>query len=1045
MAVNFPDSPSNGDSFSVNDTTYVYNATAGYWDITSTVQVSASTSINAPSNPSSGDFWFDPSSLTTYIYYNDGTSSQWVPANSVGARGPAGPGYPTAYYSAEYTSTSTGNVVFNANSTPSLASYSIGKVNVWVNGVLRSDFIASDGSNVEIALSTGDEVKIVNFGDTDVLDVTASSNDYATYTSLTSNDYTTYTTLSSLIDTVQSNVTSGSGGSGVVVYATPDLLPLSGNDAGDQAYVSSTNRLYINTGSGWYSIGLVNTNPNITSVQDANGGVSPFVLSSSGTATVITITASDPEEVPLTYSYAVTSGSLTNGGGTTATVVQGTGANTNQFTITPTTNASYGGTFNLTFTVSDGVNTASSSNGFTLQFSIPNSKHTISLIDVTDTSDNNNITDSSTNNHTITVNGDVEAGTFSPYRHGGYSTYFDGTGDSLNTTATQVVPTTSFTVAAWVYFMDTTDGGVWAQGTSGHVGRTGVSISSGNWYAQIGGSVIGTSTSVSASQWYYTELQWDGSTLEFFVDGSSLGSVSASNTPTNSAFYIGDLGSAWSTAYPLNGYVADVRVVSGTPFGSSIVPITHLTDIANTSLLTCHLPYIADGSSNGHSITINGNTSTRPFTPFNNLEYSSANHGGSVYFDGTGDYLSLPSSTSSLYLTGEFTYECWIYPTSTSGQIYGNWNQQTGNAWAFWFNNAGWQNGIKIWFYRGNYGQNETGIGSTTEMPINSWNHFAITRDSSNNIYIFLNGKSLTLSTYNHPNLSWDSSYSFTNTDPIGIGGTSNYSSFNGHISDAKFVNGSALYTSDFTPPTAPQSSTGSTLHVKGTDASIVDKSQRSILQLTGAVGTTASVKFAGTKSIDFSTISNDYYVTIPSANNGGPGFPDLFSGPCTIECWINPQHTQLVNGLSHKIIWQFTSGSSIFYLQQWHTDELRMTVRSGGSTFFNEETTVKVAHSTWYHVCYMCNPSTSAALYLDGVKVYPTAFLQNTYGTQVANMSTGLLNTSSPDTQFTLGSSGPGTPWAGYINDLRISNYNVYGSPATTSSFTPPTALFEG
>jgi len=216
-------------------------------------------------------------------------------------------------------------------------------------------------------------------------------------------------------------------------------------------------------------------------------------------------------------------------------------------------------------------------------------------------------------------------------------------------------------------------------------------------------------------------------------------------------------------------------------------------------------------------------------------------------------------------------------------------------------------------------------------------------------------------------------------------------------------------------------------------------------LQLTGAVGTTASVKFAGTKSIDFSTISNDYYVTIPSANNGGPGFPDLFSGPCTIECWINPQHTQLVNGLSHKIIWQFTSGSSIFYLQQWHTDELRMTVRSGGSTFFNEETTVKVAHSTWYHVCYMCNPSTSAALYLDGVKVYPTAFLQNTYGTQVANMSTGLLNTSSPDTQFTLGSSGPGTPWAGYINDLRISNYNVYGSPATTSSFTPPTALFEG
>ena len=65
----------------------------------------------------------------------------------------------------------------------------------------------------------------------------------------------------------------GSGGvvfddvaAGAVVYANPDLLPLTGNSAGDMAYVTSTNRFYINNGSGWYSVGLVNTNPNITSV-----------------------------------------------------------------------------------------------------------------------------------------------------------------------------------------------------------------------------------------------------------------------------------------------------------------------------------------------------------------------------------------------------------------------------------------------------------------------------------------------------------------------------------------------------------------------------------------------------------------------------------------------------------------------------------------------------------------------------------------------------------------------------------------------------------
>ena len=410
MAVNFPDSPSNGDSFSVNDTTYVYNATAGYWDITSTVQASASTSTNAPSNPSTGDFWFDPSALTTYIYYSDGSSSQWVPANSVGARGAPGPGYPTAYYSVDYTSTATGNVVFNSSSSPTLPSYTVGKVNAWVNGVLRSDINASDGSNVEISLSTGDEVQIINFGDTDVLDPTASSN-----------DHTTYTTLSSLIDTVQANVTSA--GSGVAVYATPDLLPLSGINSGEQAYVNSTNRLYINNGTGWYSIGLVNNNPSITSVQDASAGTTPFTLATDGSATVITITSSDPEDVPLTYSYAVTSGSLTNGGGATATVVQGTGANTNKFTITPSATEAYGGTFELTFTTSDGINTATSANSFTLNFitTITNSKYTTLLATATGTSDNNNITDTSTNNHSITVNGDTHAGTFSPYRSGGYS------------------------------------------------------------------------------------------------------------------------------------------------------------------------------------------------------------------------------------------------------------------------------------------------------------------------------------------------------------------------------------------------------------------------------------------------------------------------------------------------------------------------------------------------------------------------------------------------------------------------------------------------
>jgi predicted RecA/RadA family phage recombinase len=57
------------------------------WDNTNSKWVpgaSAGSSIDvsdiAPSSPSDGDLWFDSSELKTYIYYNDGTSSQWVEA-----------------------------------------------------------------------------------------------------------------------------------------------------------------------------------------------------------------------------------------------------------------------------------------------------------------------------------------------------------------------------------------------------------------------------------------------------------------------------------------------------------------------------------------------------------------------------------------------------------------------------------------------------------------------------------------------------------------------------------------------------------------------------------------------------------------------------------------------------------------------------------------------------------------------------------------------------------------------------------------------------
>ena len=148
------------------------------------------------------------------------------------------------------------------------------------------------------------------------------------------------------------------GGSETTVYSTAAGLPLTGVSGGAQAYVTETNRLYLWNGSGWDNIALINTAPTITT-----GAAATYTLASDGTATVITLVGTDPEGVPITWSHAVTTGSL----GSTAVVTQ----SANVFTVTPSSTAAHAGTFSLTFTASDGINVATSTSAFTLAFIIP--------------------------------------------------------------------------------------------------------------------------------------------------------------------------------------------------------------------------------------------------------------------------------------------------------------------------------------------------------------------------------------------------------------------------------------------------------------------------------------------------------------------------------------------------------------------------------------------------------------------------------------------------------------------------------------------------
>ena len=129
-------------------------------------------------------------------------------------------------------------------------------------------------------------------------------------------------------------------------------LPIANVIPGTKAFSTEENKLFLSTGNGWFEIALLeNTSPTITTGADAS-----YALSSDGTPTVITLSATDPEGVPITWGYQVTSGSLED---TTVTNEGGV------FTITP---GATDATFNLSFTASDGVNIDTSASSFTLLF-----------------------------------------------------------------------------------------------------------------------------------------------------------------------------------------------------------------------------------------------------------------------------------------------------------------------------------------------------------------------------------------------------------------------------------------------------------------------------------------------------------------------------------------------------------------------------------------------------------------------------------------------------------------------------------------------------
>jgi len=166
---------------------------------------------------------------------------------------------------------------------------------------------------------------------------------------------------------------------------------------------------------------------------------------------------------------------------------------------------------------------------------------------------------------------------------------------------------------------------------------------------------------------------------------------------------------------------------------------------------------------------------------------------GSMYFDGSGDYLVAPYNPNLDLSAGNFTAECWAYPNATATQALFSITGSTSVAY------AQLQVAIKndnTWYLLISTSSGAW-VSTTTSgsyLP-NNWYHVAAVRNGST-FTLYVNGNSvLTQST---------SSALFAYGGATRVGANaSNGDVFNGYIDDLRITKGVARYVTNFTPPVA--------------------------------------------------------------------------------------------------------------------------------------------------------------------------------------------------------------------------------------------------
>ena len=401
--------------------------------------------------------------------------------------------------------------------------------------------------------------------------------------------------------------------------------------------------------------------------------------------------------------------------------------------------------------------------------------------------------------------------------------------------------------------------------------------------------------------------------------------------------------------------------------------------------------------SNGVTVTANGDAQ---------ISTAQSKFGGaSLLLDGTGDYLSIPSSYNSVFsFTGDFTIEMWANADSLSSfrLLISNWS----NGLYFGFNG---EDILRVLI-------NGTLITSgDPNVTTGSWNHYALVR-SGTDVKIFANGTQVGSTG------TASGTVNCTQTTTIGANSGSGTPTqfFDGYMDEVRISN-TARYTANFTPTTSAFTDDSNTLlllHKDGDNASTTfnNDAKHRLPVAVSAVGnaqvSTAQSKFGGASALFDGTGD---YLDLTGPNMG--------SGEWTLECFVRSDDvtaTTIIYDDREPGSGNDTAGDALFYV----ANTSLIFYSNGSSRITNNSITV---NNTWYHVAVVRDSSNNIKMYVDGTNVGSTYSDSSTYA--------------QPDGTGRIGHNhdGSGFDWSGYIDEFRISNTARY-----TSAFTPQRSAFE-